>query len=191
MDRVFAALPLPDDFKEGLAESLAGLRDAHPELRWTPDENLHLTLLFLGEVPREDAALLAEAAEAAAAETPPPRVSAGGLIGLPSRGAARILGLDFAAGGDEIRALAARLRTALFRSSGEAGRQIALPAARQFRPHVTLARAGRFRLLLGADEWATPVEAEGILGSLAVFKSDLRPAGPRYTPLAGFPLGGR
>ena len=46
MIRLFAALPVPFDIAEPLERRQQGL----PGARWTPLENLHITLRFFGEV---------------------------------------------------------------------------------------------------------------------------------------------
>ena len=43
--RLFVAIPLPDAVRHDLARLCAGV----PGARWTPAENLHLTLRFIGE----------------------------------------------------------------------------------------------------------------------------------------------
>jgi 2'-5' RNA ligase len=47
--RLFIAIDMPDDVKR----VLSGLRRDIPGVRWVPPEQMHLTLLFLGEVPEE------------------------------------------------------------------------------------------------------------------------------------------
>jgi len=47
--RLFIAIEIPDDLKK----MIAGLREDIPGARWVPEEQIHLTLAFLGEV--EDA----------------------------------------------------------------------------------------------------------------------------------------
>jgi 2'-5' RNA ligase len=47
--RLFVALPLPDEVRAGLARWVKSC-GAQPGLRWTPVEQLHFTLHFLGEV---------------------------------------------------------------------------------------------------------------------------------------------
>jgi 2'-5' RNA ligase len=47
MIRLFCALPLPI----GLCDRLIALGGSLPGARWVPEENLHLTLRFIGEVP--------------------------------------------------------------------------------------------------------------------------------------------
>ena len=44
--RLFVAIPLPDAVRHDLARLCAGV----PGARWTPAENLHLTLRFIGDV---------------------------------------------------------------------------------------------------------------------------------------------
>ena len=46
MIRLFAALPVPLEITEALARRQQGL----PGARWSPAENLHLTLCFFGEI---------------------------------------------------------------------------------------------------------------------------------------------
>ena len=48
--RAFVALVPPDSVLDELAEHVAPIRAAHPDLRWTPAAQWHLTLAFLGEV---------------------------------------------------------------------------------------------------------------------------------------------
>jgi 2'-5' RNA ligase len=46
-DRLFVALEVPEDVKT----NLNGLQADFPGLKWTPSNNLHLTLRFIGQVP--------------------------------------------------------------------------------------------------------------------------------------------
>ncbi|OKL39829.1 RNA 2',3'-cyclic phosphodiesterase [Pontibacter flavimaris] len=50
--RLFAAAPLPPDLQEKLAGHLAHFE--HPSLRILPQQNLHLTLYFIGNVPENE-----------------------------------------------------------------------------------------------------------------------------------------
>src|SRR5947207_12910886 len=51
--RVFIAVELPPEVRARLAQHVDSLRKAIPDVRasWARQENLHLTLKFLGEVP--------------------------------------------------------------------------------------------------------------------------------------------
>ena len=65
--RLFIAVAIPEDVKAKLAEAQSELRRAMPEhgVRWTPREQFHLTLRFLGDVEKERVEALGEALRAA------------------------------------------------------------------------------------------------------------------------------
>lgn len=52
MIRLFVALPLPFDIRQELASLASGV----PGARWVPEENFHITLRFVGDVPQTTAA---------------------------------------------------------------------------------------------------------------------------------------
>lgn len=125
MPRLFAALALPDE----VAESLAPLRAGFDPGRWSPRENLHVTLRFFGEVSEvvaDDLDLELSAITVAA-----PQVAVAGV------GA-------FAEGAD-LRSIWAGVEpdaglTALAKACERAARRAGLkPETRVFHPHVTLA----------------------------------------------------
>ena len=46
--RLFVAIEIPDAVKDVVEEAFAPWREAFPEARWVPRENMHVTLKFLG-----------------------------------------------------------------------------------------------------------------------------------------------
>ena len=130
MQRLFVALPIPDD----VARSLAPLQGGVPGASWQSREQLHLTLRFVGEVDGRAAAALHDALAAIAA--PPFTLD---LHGVGSFGGKRPRALW--AG---IRPNAALLH--LQRKVETAVQRAGLAAERhKYTPHVTLAH------LHGAD----------------------------------------
>ena len=170
--RLFVALPLPPDLARLIIEGAAQLREALPEARWVREENLHITLAFLGEQSDRDAALIGARLEAALAGAAKIPVRAGKLACFTHAQDASVLALRITEGQREARELAARTARALF-----------LPVTNAFTPHITLARRARTALVHEAA-----IEASGTLGTVALFKSDLCRTGPVYTPLALFLL---
>ena len=61
--RLFIAVPLPEDVRQLVAETIADLRQDDWPVRWTDADNAHLTLHFLGDTPPENAELLRLALE--------------------------------------------------------------------------------------------------------------------------------
>nr|WP_239029111.1 RNA 2',3'-cyclic phosphodiesterase [Pseudonocardia acidicola] len=128
---MFVALTPPTAVLEELWTATEPLRADRPELRWTPPEQWHLTLVFLGEVddrPRED---LTERLARAAARHQPLELSLGG----GGRFGDRVLWTRVRGEIDGLRRMAASVQAA--------ARHARLPVqARPYRPHLTLARSG-------------------------------------------------
>lgn len=180
MTRAFVAIPMPEDAAARLAGLVRGLAVG----RRVPEENLHLTLAFLGEVTDAGLEELHE-----------------GLSGL--RAAPVDLRFDGLGvfGDDRPRALWAAVAPDpalldLQRQVERAIRKAGLaPEARRFVPHVTLVRlkgrredAGplaRFLAARGAGS-APPVRAV----AFSLMSSWLRPEGAVYEELARYPLMG-
>lgn len=182
MARLFVALELPVPVRAAIAAwGAEELRD--PALRVVAEENLHITLVFLGPTPVGKIERIAAAVLGARGEAPPveflpdlvvlPRGRAPGLyaIGVRSAGAEQI---------------EARLASAL-EAAG-----VYEPGGRPFRPHVTVARVKRMR---GERRKTMRVESPpGRLPQtllqpfravrLALYLSSFGPDGVRYSPLA-------
>ncbi len=60
MKRLFFAIPLPDKYREELIHSLP--QKIYPGIRWVKQENLHITLHFLGVVEAERTSALIQQA---------------------------------------------------------------------------------------------------------------------------------
>ncbi|MFG3338592.1 RNA 2',3'-cyclic phosphodiesterase [Glycomyces sp. NPDC048151] len=200
-ERLFAALPLPDNAVADLAEVVADLNIARrgapsrpgatgrTSSRLVRSENWHLTLSFLGEVPAERCAETAEVIAAAARESAPMRlcVSGGGRFGR-GRYSVVYAGLD----GDvaALVDLVHRIRAGLLAGG--------LPVdQKQYRPHVTLARPGdRVTNQQAAQDLLTLRRYYGpswTANEVVLYRSDFGKgqvgAQPLYTPVASAPLG--
>ena len=127
--RLFVALELPDEIRDGLA----GLRGGLPGARWLPPANYHLTLRFIGEVPP----IAAEEADEALASirAKPFALSLAGLGTFEKNGRVSALWVGVEKT-DSLVFLQAKVETALQRIGLE-------PERKRFAPHVTLARTDR------------------------------------------------
>lgn len=171
--RAFIALDLP----EALRAPLVRLAATVPVGRAVPEENLHLTLVFLGEITEAQAVLAHEVLEELALA--PARI---GMEGLDLLGTGRGSVLVARMTGPE--ALQGQIERAL-RQAGFALER------RRFRPHVTLARLPR---RLTAREKR---QLEGFLAAhtamtlpaapaaqVSLIRSQLHPDGARYEVLS-------
>lgn len=184
--RSFVAVLLPEAVQARVDETAAPLRAQGAAVSWVRAENLHVTLRFLGAIEEATLSRVREALAEAAAGTAPFSLTIGGFGGFPTPRSPRVVWVGVLAGADALGALHARLERAL------AQRGIA-PEGRAFHGHVTLGRAREPRGAAGlADALAAASEPLGEVAVDAVhlMRSDLHPAGARYSVLARELLGG-
>jgi 2'-5' RNA ligase len=176
--RAFLALEIEPEARARLAGLVAELEGRMEGVRWVGSHAVHLTLRFLGSASRGQLDRLTERLRPAAAACPPFETRMAGLGLFPERGRPRVLWIDVPLPSSAL---------ALQGACEEAA--VAVGFARETRPfrsHLTL---GRWR-----DGGARPSLPEADLGplrlrTLVLFRSDLRPSGAVYAPLATFPLG--
>jgi len=186
--RLFVAVSPPDPVRRRIALVAEALRAAAAgkDVRWVADENVHVTLQFLGAVPGERVASVEGVVRAAAAAGRPISLEVAGAGGFPSARRPRVvwLGLagELAALGAVVTDLGARLAPLGFP-----------PEERGFSPHLTLGRSRDPRGAAGfAAALTTAAAAEPIpwrVADLVLFESHLSPKGPRYEALLRAPLG--
>jgi 2'-5' RNA ligase len=185
--RLFIAVDLGPDVGGAAADALARGRTLAPRAKWVQAENLHLTLVFLGAT--DDALVpgIGAAIATVAARHPPVSLHVAGAGGFGSARKPRVLWLGIAG---EVQALG-RIQQELEEALAPFGH---VPEKRDFRPHLTLARARDPR---GEPDLAAAVAAladddlgDARIDRLILFRSDLSPKGPRYTEVASAALAG-
>lgn len=162
-----------------VVETVAGLRRSLAGVRWVSTEGLHLTLRFLGPSPPTALAEMEPKLRRAAEACPPAEVRLTGLGLFPDRGSPRVLWLGVA-----LPETVLALQSACEAAAVEAG---FAPESRSFSSHLTL---GRWRERVTRPELPEVDLGTARLETLVLFKSDLRPQGAVYIPLATFALGG-
>jgi 2'-5' RNA ligase len=186
--RVFVAVSPGNELCERIEQVVVELRPSSPASKWVRSHGCHITLAFLGQVDDAKVPAVASAVTEAVADLAPVslRFRGGGTFGRPRR--PRVLWV--AAEGDT--GALAEVQRAVAEALAPLGFP---PEDRPFKAHVTLARArdqgGDAGLAACAEALASRDLGEARIDEVIVFRSDLSPAGPRYTPIARAPLGGR
>lgn len=195
MTRTFIAVELNDEARSYLHQQIQGLARLLPRVRWVDPETLHLTLAFLGELDEAQLAQAMQAATETAQAATAFAVSIGSLgIFGPSHNP-RVIWIGLAGRVQALLDLQARL-------AGQLAQVGFPPEERAYSPHLTLARLktplGRQelvplhrRLALAASTAADkrhPLPPDIPVTHLSVMKSELTPAGSRYTCLQIIPL---
>lgn len=181
MSRLFIAVSIPEAARgEMYTESAKSIGKAFRDtsVRLIPENSLHLTLKFLGEVPERRTLSIAEAVAEAARSLSGPVILRTQQIQLITPYVIA-LGIDDLTGG--LSTLQSRIENSL--------EQLGFPREeRPFRPHITIARSrGRKRISLrGALQ---PIrQFEFAVASLSLMRSELHAAGAVYTSLYEFQL---
>lgn len=181
--RLFAAVAIPDEHLTWLKESTGGLRELWPHARWTPPENQHVSLKFLGTTPPDRLEPISQVMKMVASGRPRAEVSLGQLGSFPSSTRVRVLWAGLEDSGDLLAGLAGDLGSAL--------EPLGYPVEeREFRPHLTLAR---FREPVRPADPLPELDTGSLpsvpVNSIELFRSHLSPRGARYEVVESFPLG--
>lgn len=180
MMRLFVALRPPAAVRDLLLDLQDGVADA----RWQDDEQVHLTLRFLGEVERPAAEDLADSLEAFRGAAPSVRLAGVGAFGGRGRAGALWAGV---APREPLAALHRKVDQLCVRVGLE-------PERRSFRPHVTVARLPRGVPIGGpeVERWcarhATFTSDLFRFDRLILYRSHLGRTGASYEPLLEVPL---
>lgn len=131
--RLFIAVEYPPAVRSALGDLVRTLTDAGLPVRWTPEENFHLTLRFLGNRNEEEVEVLRRILLEVAADAEPFETGFGPVGAFPSPRRPRVIWISVDAG-PRLRLLRDELERRL--AAAGFGRD-----EHSFRPHVTLGRA--------------------------------------------------
>ena len=186
--RSFLAFEMPVKIREAVSRTLKEMKKLPLDVRWIRVENIHITVVFMGNISEDDIPSISSAVSKTCKRYGPFKVSltGSGIFGSLRNPRVLWIGLD----GD-------LARMSYFRNCLQKGLKPfgIKEEKRRFKPHLTL---GRFRKGAGSivnmDELlakyqninspACPVE------ELVFFKSELRPGGAIYSRLEAWPLTG-
>lgn len=177
MHRLFVAIRPPREVRA----QLLGLMGGVSGVRWQSDDQLHLTLRFIGDVEGH----VAEDVAAALASVHHPHfeIALSRIGSFERRGQPEVLWAGVTPH-DELKPLHKKVDQACQRAGLR-------PEGRAYSPHITLARLKR-----GAGPIAHLVETSGglsgdpfVVDSFCLYESQLTPEGAVYTILERYPLG--
>jgi 2'-5' RNA ligase len=187
--RAFFAVEPPLDAKASVVawqRKLARLLPSNA-VRWTPEEQLHLTLLFLGNVEVRAVPVLVERVAGSLGGAEAPRVRLAGTGVFPSDRAPRIIWAGLAGDLPMLMDLQARIACAAT-GVGDAREN------RPFHAHLTLGRVARptSELLRALRPWLVSGQPESAsdweIDTIRLMRSELQPAGAIYSELARFEI---
>jgi len=178
IQRLFIAVPLPPAIRNVLVELTTTLQG----VRWTPVDQLHLTLRFLGDVDTDKLGPLTD--RLGQIRVRPFLLPVEGVGAFPPKGPPRVLWTGLGSGHPRLHQLRQRIDDTLL----AAGLEIDL---RSFAPHISLARCGE---TAGerAVQWLRAHRGfEGpsfLVDSFDLYSSELQPTGAVHQLVEQFSL---
>ncbi len=180
--RTFLAIDLGAKIRKRLVAVQGELAGAMAEVKWVEPENLHVTLLFLGEVPDRELPGVCREAQRAVGEVPAFTASVEALGCFPNTRRPRVVWAGVGQGMQEICQLHDALESAMLELGCYRREE------RQFTPHVTL---GRVKADEVAERFAPAIQehrlwsaGEVAVNEVLVMSSEITRHTPSYAVLS-------
>lgn len=187
--RSFLAFELPGDTKKTIARVWGEMNAYSLNIRWIKVDNIHLTVVFMGNVPQELITPMGEMTAQVCRKYGPFQIALKGVGVFPHMRRPRVLWIGLDGDIQRMADFRGRIQQKMKSFCIKQDR-------RPFKPHLTM---GRFRKgstggqqhlhsLIAAYDGLASQRAE--LNELVLFRSDLKPNGAVYTRLNAWPLTG-
>jgi len=183
--RLFIAIELPPEIKQGIAKVQEQLRTAGANAGWTRPEGIHLTLKFLGEVEESRTDDIKKALAAAVGSNDKLNLSIAGAGAFPNGKNPRVLWLGVTGDVEKLGSLQAAVEDVMTGLGFER-------EERKFSPHLTLAR---IKFPKPRDNWQQKIESirdvklgEFEADRVSLMKSELKREGAVYTEVGRIEL---
>lgn len=175
MHRLFVAIRPPREIRDRLLAVMGGVQNA----RWQSDDQLHLTLRFIGEVDRHQAEDIAAVLGSVREQLFQVALSGVGTFRNRGKGALWAGVTPH----DALKHLHRKLDQALSRAGVE-------PETRAYHPHLTIARLGRNSGPVEPflEQWAGLSSPPSTVDEIRLYESRLGSEGASYTVAERYPL---
>jgi len=183
--RCFISVKLPDEVRRSMADLIAELKKAGPDVSWVPAGNIHLTLKFLGNTNDSLIPMIKERITKKLSHYNAFYIKIVGVGCFPSEKRPRVLWI-----GIERSDLLNSIQKDMEAEVEELG---FAPEDRPFSPHLTFGRVrsqkGIAEMLRRFTEFRTADFGLVEVKSIHIMKSDLKPTGAEHTSIAEIPIG--
>jgi 2'-5' RNA ligase len=184
--RSFLAIEVPTTIRRMMETLQKDLKSSDADVKWVNPDKVHLTLKFFGNIEESQVDSIMSSILQPVRSTQPFHLKVSGTGAFPNPKNPRVVWIGLTEGKEALRHFQEQLESAL--------KGIGFPAEdRSFHPHLTLGRVkssrGRGALSAKIEQHREDELGEFEVEKVVLFKSDLKPGGPVYTPLGEARLG--
>jgi RNA 2',3'-cyclic 3'-phosphodiesterase len=180
--RAFIAITLPTEIKSSLTKTIEALKPCSADAKWTPQDNLHITLKFLADITDAQFEQIKKHLTYLAQEAKPFQASLEGFSFMPDDTKPRVFCAS-ASAKKEMAQLAQAIENILspFEFVKKEG---------QFQPHITLAKMKSLYNLTQLKDSLKGIKLSGefSVSGVSIIKSTLTATGAIYEVIQEFPF---
>ena len=173
--RLFVGVEIPESEKRKIVQLKKGI-SVKGRVKWVEEENLHITILFIGESEPEEIIRLLDGIEH---EFKPFEARLSGVSAFPSLSRPRVLWVGLEKGEEELKELHKKVYNRL---------KHIVKLENRFIPHVTFGRVKYGRVGFTSLHLRNPEDFT--IDGLILFQSRLTPEGPVYSVVKRYISGG-
>lgn len=179
--RCFVGIPLPTQARQRIKKLITRLDKAGLKYRWSTEEQLHITLCFLGMVEDRQLSNACDAVRQSVTGIDSFTVHCQDINAFTSLSRPRVLWVGINEGFTQLQQLHDQALTEI--------KKVGLNVdGRRFQAHITIGRSGKKHFEPGVEleiDQFNPVDlGEFTVDELVLYSSELEKSGPIYTPLA-------
>ena len=183
--RFFLAVNFSSGFKTQLLNHILILKKTYPKLKWIREENIHITIKFIGEIEKEKLDCISDSLDSL--QCSKFNLSTNSLIGaFPKLSNPRVIWVGIS---DEAR----KKLVSIYDQVEVVSEKCGFPKeARKFSPHLTIARVPNY-LQIKSDFWnscknISKQEISDLVNSIQLMQSNLTPQGAEYSIIRDYAL---
>jgi len=177
--RCFIAIEIPDRIRQGIGVLIETLKKYSADVKWIPEENLHVTLKFLGNTPETLLPDIRDSLTAIVASYEPFYITIGDTGVFPNRKIPRVCWVGIK-DTDTLKTLQSDIENSMKRLGFNT-------EEREFNAHLTIGRVhsrqGMISVVNELDRCKDQIFGGMEVKSISIMRSELKPEGAKYTRL--------
>jgi len=185
MIRAFIAVEIDKTNKQRLSKLISDLKKSNTDIKWVGENQMHLTLKFLGNIEQDRVQVISGALKSIADNFKGFNIRLSKIGAFPNLRRPRVIWLDIDKGAEELKSLSNKIEIELEKIGFKKEK-------REFKAHLTLGRVRSLKVIenlekiINETDFQPPNEIK--IDKLILFQSTLTPKGAIYTPLSECPI---